>query len=108
MPIINRVEKISDRSYEDEIYTSSMRVIADHIKAATFLIAEGGRVSNKAQGYVLRRLLRRAAVKMHLLKGSVAAGYEFSTISDEVLKMYEGIYFNFGQMQKNVSEIIDM
>ncbi|WP_330475687.1 alanine--tRNA ligase-related protein [Terrabacter sp. C0L_2] len=57
-PIVERLEDLSGRTYEDE--TLAMRVIADHLRGATFLAVDGVRPSNKAQGYVLRRLVRRA------------------------------------------------
>jgi alanyl-tRNA synthetase len=60
--IIRFIEKISGRTYkrneEDDI---SMRVIADHSRAVTFLIGDGVLPSNEGRGYVLRRILRRAA-----------------------------------------------
>jgi len=57
-PIIEKLQNLSGKSYES--YTQSMRVIADHLRAATFLAVDGVRPSNKEQGYVMRRLLRRA------------------------------------------------
>lgn len=57
-PIISKLEQISDKSYDS--HTESMRVIADHLRAATFLAVDGITPSNKAQGYVMRRLMRRA------------------------------------------------
>lgn len=57
-PIIEGLEKISSKNYEN--HTESMRVIADHLRAAVFLATDGVMPSNKEQGYVLRRLLRRA------------------------------------------------
>ncbi len=57
-PIIEGLEKISGKKYDQ--HQASMRVIADHLRAATFLAVDGVVPSNKAQGYVLRRLLRRA------------------------------------------------
>jgi alanyl-tRNA synthetase len=57
-PIIQALQDLSGRSYEDE--TTSMRIIADHLRGATFLAVDGVRPSNKEQGYVMRRLLRRA------------------------------------------------
>jgi alanyl-tRNA synthetase len=57
-PIIEELQKISGKSYESNM--SSMRVIADHLRAATFLAVDGVSPSNKEQGYVMRRLMRRA------------------------------------------------
>ena len=57
-PIIEKLQKLSGKTYQD--HTESMRVIADHLRAATFLAVDGCVPSNKQQGYVMRRLLRRA------------------------------------------------
>jgi alanyl-tRNA synthetase len=57
-PIIEKLSQLSGKTYEG--YTESMRVIADHLRAATFLAVDGCVPSNKEQGYVMRRLLRRA------------------------------------------------
>jgi alanyl-tRNA synthetase len=57
-PIIDGLEKLSGKDYQK--YQNSMRVIADHLRAAVFLSVDGVIPSNKQQGYVLRRLLRRA------------------------------------------------
>lgn len=57
-PIIEKLEKLSGKNYESN--TASMRVIADHLRAAAFLAVDGVTPSNKEQGYVMRRLLRRA------------------------------------------------
>lgn len=57
-PIIEQLEKLSGKKYDS--HTQSMRVIADHLRAASFLAVDGCTPSNKEQGYVMRRLLRRA------------------------------------------------
>jgi alanyl-tRNA synthetase len=57
-PIIEKLETLSGKSYESN--TASMRVIADHLRAAAFLAVDGCVPANKEQGYVMRRLLRRA------------------------------------------------
>lgn len=57
-PIIESLQKLSGKDYESN--TASMRVIADHLRAATFLAVDGVKPANKEQGYVMRRLLRRA------------------------------------------------
>ena len=57
-PIISKLEQLSGKRYTS--HTESMRVIADHLRAATFMAVDGCTPSNKEQGYVMRRLLRRA------------------------------------------------
>lgn len=57
-PIIDKLEELSGKKYAS--HTESMRVIADHLRAATFLAVDGVKPSNKEQGYVMRRLVRRA------------------------------------------------
>ncbi len=57
-PVIEALEKLSGKKYEDS--QQPMRVIADHMRAAVWLATDGVAPSNKTQGYVLRRLLRRA------------------------------------------------
>ncbi len=60
-PIIAKLEAISGLSYTD--HTEEMRVIADHLRGAYLLSAQGLVPSNKQQGYALRRLIRRAVMK---------------------------------------------
>lgn len=57
-PIIEKLEELSGKKYDS--HTNSMRIITDHLRAATFLAVDGVVPSNKEQGYVMRRLLRRA------------------------------------------------
>lgn len=57
-PLIKKIEKLSGNKYSKE--TKSMRIIADHIRAAVMILAENKAPSNVEQGYVLRRLIRRA------------------------------------------------
>jgi len=57
-PIIEKIEEMSGKKYKGN--EKSMRIIADHIKASVFIISEGITPNNTEQGYVLRRLIRRA------------------------------------------------
>jgi alanyl-tRNA synthetase len=60
--IIRHIEKLSGKKYRDNVKDDvSMRVIADHARATTFLICDGALPSNEGRGYVLRRIMRRAA-----------------------------------------------
>src|SRR3989338_2777887 len=67
-PVIAKLEEISNKKYEgdDKRY---FRIIADHIKATIMLVADGALPSNKLQGYVVRRLIRRAMRYALLLEG---------------------------------------
>lgn len=60
-PLVAKIESASGAKYgENETSTKSIRIICDHIRAATMLMSDGAMPSNKTQGYVVRRLIRRA------------------------------------------------
>lgn len=69
-PIIKKIEQITKRKYgENEEVSRSIRIIADHLRAAVFVLGDNWGVSpsNKDQGYIVRRLIRRAIVQAWLL-----------------------------------------
>ncbi len=89
--ILKEIEQISGKKYSEN--EKDFRIIADHLKAATFMINDGVVPSNKDRGYVLRRLIRRAIVKGHQL----AISENFTTkIAEKVFEIYEGVY-NFNK-----------
>lgn len=107
LPIIEEIQKITNKSYHDAKNIEAMRIIADHIKAVVFLISDNVYPANKAQGYILRRLLRRAGVKMHHLRDGLTPISGFSMIAEEVMRMYDGVYLDRSAIREKVSRIID-
>ncbi|MBF0196416.1 MAG: alanine--tRNA ligase [Planctomycetes bacterium] len=67
MPIINKVAEITGVAYNTNETGVSHRILADHVKASTFLISDGIFPSNEGRGYVLRRIMRRAIRNSYLL-----------------------------------------
>jgi len=68
LPLIERIAELSGREYPtDEESDVSLRIIADHVRAVAFLVGDGIMPSNDGRGYVLRRLIRRAARQGNLL-----------------------------------------
>ncbi|NTU74162.1 alanine--tRNA ligase, partial [Candidatus Roizmanbacteria bacterium] len=105
--IIRTIEDNLNIRYSDDSQKPRIRVIADHIKAAVFLMVNGIRPSNKMQGYILRRLLRRAAVKAFQVKGVLPSVEVFTAIARSVLETYEDIYFNVDKDFQIIAPIIE-
>ncbi|RPI18768.1 MAG: alanine--tRNA ligase [Ignavibacteriae bacterium] len=61
LPLINEIIHVSKKDYTGDKNIAAMNVVADHIRTLTFAIADGAIPSNESRGYVLRRILRRAA-----------------------------------------------
>lgn len=97
-PLVEAVEKISGKRYDDN--KESMRVIADHLRAATFMAVDGVVPSNKEQGYVMRRLIRRAIVKAFDLG---IEGNFFEGVVPAVASMYEK---DFPEIAANREQVI--
>jgi alanyl-tRNA synthetase len=99
-PIIEKLEQISGKKYDS--HTESMRVIADHLRAATFLAVDGVTPSNKEQGYVMRRLLRRA------IRFAFELGVE-QNFMEQVVPVIADLYHNdFPEVAENRDKVIDV
>ncbi len=86
-PIIEKIEELSGKKYgKDKETTRAMRIIADHVKAAVFMISDGVVPSNTERGYVLRRLIRRAIkyAKINLKLDN----FSVDRIADSVFSIY--------------------
>jgi len=93
-PIIQTVEAMTGEMYgHDLVSTQKMRIIADHIRAAVFMVSDGVLPGNKLQGYILRRLIRRAAVKMHMLNSTFSKVELGRKITNTIINTYKDIYF---------------
>ena len=99
-PIIKKLESLSGKEYAT--HTASMRVIADHLRAAVFLAVDGCVPSNKEQGYVMRRLLRRA------IRYSFDLGIEQNFL-EEVVPVIADLYeADFPEVKENREQIISV
>jgi alanyl-tRNA synthetase len=89
-PLFEKIEELSGKKYgQSPEVTRAMRIVADHIKAAAFILAEGLEPSNVERGYVLRRLIRRAVRYGKQL--GINDGFTFK-VAVVVIDMYLDVY----------------
>ncbi|MDQ5885991.1 MAG: alanyl-tRNA synthetase, partial [Patescibacteria group bacterium] len=99
-PIIEKLQTLSGKSYDS--HRESMQVIADHLRAATFLAVDGVVPSNKEQGYVMRRLLRRA------IRFAFDLGIEQNFLQDIVPVIAELYVHDFPDVAENRDKVIEI
>ena len=90
--IIEKIERVTGKEYKENIYP--FRVIADHIRAITFLISEGLFPSNEGRGYVLRRLIRR----------SFSSGWSLGLREPFLFKIYPSVVDSLGDVYPIIKE----
>ena len=99
-PIIEKLEALSGKRYDS--HTESMRVIADHLRAATFLAVDGIVPNNKEQGYVMRRLMRRA------IRFALELGIE-QNFCQEVVPVIADLYADdYPEVKDNRDKVIEV
>ena len=104
MNITHKVSELTGAHYgETEKRDVSLRVITDHIRSATFMICDGILPSNEGRGYVLRRLLRRAARHGKLLGVNDPFLYQ---VVDTVIHENEGQYPDLREKQTYITKVI--
>ena len=104
--ILKKVEELSSVKYgEDKTKDISLRIITDHVKGITMLISDGVQPSNEGRGYVLRRLLRRAARHGRLLG---IKGLFLTDIVQEVVNNYGEAYPEIKENQAYIEKIISL
>lgn len=102
--IMGHIMRLADVKYgEDEKKDVSLRVITDHIRSTTFLIGDGVMPSNEGRGYVLRRLLRRAARHGRLLG---VKGPFLADVCDTVIEVNEGAYPVLAEKRDFIKKVI--
>ncbi len=102
--ILNSVEKITNTTYgKDAKNDKSIRIITDHIRSVSFLVSDGVLPSNEGRGYVLRRLLRRAARNGKLLGMKESFLYK---LVDEVIKVSGEAYPELVEKRDYVQKVI--
>ncbi|MDR0888129.1 MAG: alanine--tRNA ligase [Candidatus Methanoplasma sp.] len=85
--IIGKLEELSGKSYNDDI--KAFRIISDHLRAATFMLGDGVVPAKIGQGYILRRLIRRAS---RYMSGIGIEGVTMQQISEVVVREYSKAY----------------
>jgi alanyl-tRNA synthetase len=103
-PLFKEIEGIAHVSYgQDDRTDTSLRVIADHSRAATFLISDGVLPSNEGRGYVLRRIMRRAMRHGRML--GMDEPFLYRTVS-KVVDLMKGAYPELRETEAFVSKVI--
>jgi len=98
-PLIEEIEKLSKKGYKKN--EKEMRILADHLKAAAFIIADNVVPSNTERGYVLRRLIRRAV----RYKKKLGIEEPISQITKPVFKIYKDYKHLLNSKEKIIDEI---
>jgi alanyl-tRNA synthetase len=103
-PLVKKIESLSGKQYGADRDTDvSIRIVAEHSRAATFLIADSVVPSNEFRGYVLRRLIRRAA--LHGRRLGLKTGV-LATLGGEVVKAMQKHYHELTKARDRITQVM--
>lgn len=100
-PIVQKLEELSSKKYDS--HTNAMRVVADHLRGAAFLAVDGVVPSNKEQGYVMRRLMRRG------MRFAFDLGIEQNLcehVVPVIIDLYKNDYPEVAERQQDVIDVL--
>lgn len=100
---IDLLQKKTDAVYEHGLLTRSFRIVADHIRGAVFMIGDGVLPSNTEQGYILRRLIRRAIEHVDRISGKTVA---LADLADTVIEPYKAFYPRIGEKRELILSVL--
>lgn len=106
LPIVEKIKELSDVKADTDDNIKAVRVVADHIRTSTFIIGDerGVTPSNVDQGYILRRLLRRAI----RFGGSIGLKeHDYSAIAEVVVDIYKDVYPELATARDKIKTEID-
>lgn len=105
--IINKIEEISGKKYDDPKYTRSMRIVADHMRAIVILAGDDAKIkpSNTDQGYILRRLIRRMIRHSRNLELDMQSGFEQELI-EIIISKYKKYYEELKRNEEDIVEVV--
>ena len=105
--IISKIEEISGLSYNDEKNARAMRIIADHIRAVVMIAGDdaGIKPSNTDQGYMLRRLIRRAIRYAKKINIDMNSNWE-QTLAEMIIEKYSKYYSELARNKKAILEVL--
>ena len=103
--IIAKIEEVSGKKYDDEKYTRFIRIIADHIRAVVIILGDDAKImpSNKDQGYILRRLIRRMIRYAKQIDIQIDSNWE-QELAKIVIDEYKSYY---KELERNEQFILD-
>ena len=104
--VIEKIEEISAKSYDDEINTKAMRIIADHIRAVVMISGDdaGIKPSNTDQGYILRRLIRRIIRYAKKINIDINSNWE-QELAEIIIEKYSKYY---QELERNKEVILQV